>query len=61
MKIKIIKCRNKFFWYRTEAKKKMKDKAKFKTEKCEDECNDKKGLIVPGKGFVFHRDYKIVK
>ena len=61
MKIKIISCRNPHLWYRMEAKKKMEDKPKFRTEKCEDVCNDKLGLIVPERGFVFHGDYKEYK
>ena len=57
MKIKIIKCRNKYFWYREEAKKPLKEKTKFTAHECESQL----GVCIDEKGFVYHGDYKIYK
>lgn len=55
-KIKIVKCSNRYFWYRKESKKKGKRKKTFIAE----ECEDKRGLLVPVRGFVFYFDLEII-
>lgn len=59
--VKIVKCRNKFFWYNAESLKKVKDKIKFKDF---EPAPDERGIVVSrGKntGFVFHGDYRFYK
>ena len=55
-RVKIVNCRNPFLWYREESRKPLKKRCNFAF----DEAPDGKGVIIPGKGYVFEGDFKYV-
>ena len=56
-RLKVINCKNRYFWYSDELRKPIKKRTVFAFDK----APDGKGVIVPKKGYIYNGDFKIIR